>query len=698
MVDALKLFKQSEQATVVHQLLHGYADGHRLIESSFKPHEDLTRLMLRMSDLSGSSMTTGFEEYITGYPLTPINAFALAKTWYAPEMPRPGCVWTHTLVIPKQTLSRFSNLADFVNCFRRPTPNLKGSYSSAIQPETVGISRYSFGDGTELLFRISRLLQSYYENAEKCILIPAANAKEYETALFAIWSQQWLSLRENLTFCTGALSSRNYAGRPFVIQCVPKSMIREVQSEVTTLAGQPTVLDSAPSNAPGWIAVAAKDALDTSGGELREFLWKAADTASGRKEFVPFVEVFEAINSAIPTTELVNLVAKVFPESNNGDQIKASLFGSPKSRVYLAEDAEEDILLALGKTEHFQAFDVEALHLRERGKELLTANAEAGRRLLGELFRSANLHGEMILVGLISGLDPKTARHATSEQPQFLPALFRAKPSLACSPELWEAAGSHRWELLESLATNADLDAPLIAGIVGAILDSGSDSLIRRAVSRWGNPATFGALDWIEAHQGKMSEDCRKALTFEDKVVSDWVAAGQSRSIPAIIAAAHIVAPFAYHLWDKDYTAWLNAFHNPQFQGDNYESTYLCTFLLALAFGNAPPNAINLVSETFERVHSFFETAHEISDLEKIADESWVIMDPIVPHLNWLHEWDKCERLRRGLALAFIKHEWPPTELSNCIHNDDLLVTVVKSAKRVDGGGDYFQISRSKRH
>jgi len=50
-------------------LLHGYAEGHRLLESSIEVPEDLTRLVLRLSDLSGSNISSGFEEYITGYPL-----------------------------------------------------------------------------------------------------------------------------------------------------------------------------------------------------------------------------------------------------------------------------------------------------------------------------------------------------------------------------------------------------------------------------------------------------------------------------------------------------------------------------------------------------------------------------------------------------------------------------------------------------
>ena len=85
---------------VIQQTLHGYAEGHRFLDGSIKLADDLARLVLRMSDLSGSKHCAGFEEYLTGYPLESVNMYALAKTWYAAEMPRPGCVWTHTLLIP----------------------------------------------------------------------------------------------------------------------------------------------------------------------------------------------------------------------------------------------------------------------------------------------------------------------------------------------------------------------------------------------------------------------------------------------------------------------------------------------------------------------------------------------------------------------------------------------------------------------
>src|SRR5947207_4109313 len=90
---------------VVHQLLHGYSQGHRLLASSTRLPDDLTRVILRMSDLSGPNIVPGFEDYLSGYPLRALDAYAFARTWYAPEMKRPGCVWTHTLVVPNESLS-----------------------------------------------------------------------------------------------------------------------------------------------------------------------------------------------------------------------------------------------------------------------------------------------------------------------------------------------------------------------------------------------------------------------------------------------------------------------------------------------------------------------------------------------------------------------------------------------------------------
>ena len=54
----------------IHQLLHGYKGGHRLLEGStrrLKPPDE--RLVLGLSDASGSRFGPGMASYLTGYPL-----------------------------------------------------------------------------------------------------------------------------------------------------------------------------------------------------------------------------------------------------------------------------------------------------------------------------------------------------------------------------------------------------------------------------------------------------------------------------------------------------------------------------------------------------------------------------------------------------------------------------------------------------
>ena len=82
----------------INQALHGYSNGHRLLCASIKLNDNDVKKMTILSDLSGNEFVNGFEKYYTGYKLCD-GKIVLACTWYANEMSRPGCVWTHSLII-----------------------------------------------------------------------------------------------------------------------------------------------------------------------------------------------------------------------------------------------------------------------------------------------------------------------------------------------------------------------------------------------------------------------------------------------------------------------------------------------------------------------------------------------------------------------------------------------------------------------
>jgi hypothetical protein len=666
------------------QLLHGYSEGHRLLESSFKLQDDLTRLMLRMSDLSGHSMVTGFEDYITGYPLSSINAYALAKTWYAPEMPRPGCVWTHTIVIPAQTLAKICSLHTLVTLFKRPVQDsYYGQYS-----KNLVFKDFPAEDPAKPIptIKLPQLLWSYYGKGGKPLILSAKDSIEFESIIFALWSQQWPSLRMAFTFCTGSLSARTFAGRPFDIQCVPTTLTREVLLETTSgFSTEPILLSSPQDDYPEWVPSIVADASSSEGDRVRKFLWKASDESTTRSDFIPLAIVFHALSTTPDLSALVALVAELFPQQTAGGVLKRLLLGQQATQTWLANHAEQDILFALATTSNYQSFDGEALLIRERGADLCSAKPDVATWLVGELFRaSLNPLGEEILVGLISAMEPETARQATSQQLQFLPALFRAKPALAGSSQLWLAGAGRRRELFEAVASHENLSPKVVCSIVNALLDSGSDVFIKRALDLWGKDAVFQTLDWTEAHAGSMSKTCRAALTAHLPSVMDWVEGRPARSFESLIAVAHVVAPYTHKTAKYDSAVWLSTFRFLQNSDNEQEKSYVATFLLALAFCNAPPAPLNLVSEVFERVH-------EIARRDQLSDSAWIIVEPFVPELSWRSNWDKCERLRRGLVAAFVRYNWPASELKQRIINYDLLRQILKSAGRVDGGEYFFQ-------
>ena len=53
----------------IDQTLHGYSEGHRLIEGSVKLPQPDARTMLVLSDASGSGSRIPPNGYLTGYPL-----------------------------------------------------------------------------------------------------------------------------------------------------------------------------------------------------------------------------------------------------------------------------------------------------------------------------------------------------------------------------------------------------------------------------------------------------------------------------------------------------------------------------------------------------------------------------------------------------------------------------------------------------
>ena len=271
----------------VHQALHGYADGHRLLACStaLKPRDQKTMLIL--SDVSGPNATIEDGGYLTGYPLPESGVYAIACTWAATEMARPGCVWTHTLLLDFADLAVLPTMQVLVSAFRRPTVGFSpNSFETPIEIEGPG-RIVEHPDVSQDALR--RLVWALYEHPKDRII-----ASSDETSLeftFLLWAQQWPRLRRTFRFCTLAFGDRSGEGSAFDLQFIP-TRERSVRARFSGLTDAERLRPSAAE----WMDAAIADLRAGTEGKLRKFLREVGgDLAGGREAFVPLCRLYQLL-------------------------------------------------------------------------------------------------------------------------------------------------------------------------------------------------------------------------------------------------------------------------------------------------------------------------------------------------------------------------------------------------------------------
>jgi len=353
----------------INQSLHGYSDGHRLLSASIEIPDSIKRNLLVLSDMSGPNMVPGFESYLTGYPLNEVGLYAFAKTWYAQEMRRPGCVWTHTLLLDFSDLSKIENLQGLIKFFIRPSKpkEIWASYGEVLTFDCNFMNPHTFYFDLEDLDerKIYAIISELYTKPDKPIFVPAYDSKKYEKFVFSILVQQWPRLRRDFRFCTGAISNRVDNGKNFDLQICPESKLRAIKREVPTGMFVDEYQDWPISASSDWKSDVIAD-LETPG-HLRKFLWRyGADIKKGREAFRSLTKIFSFLNYG--DTELKNLIERIaeyFPQTEDAASLKLSLFGlpakTPNEDLYFTQFDEDNLLYLLATTRHQRALKLDSL-------------------------------------------------------------------------------------------------------------------------------------------------------------------------------------------------------------------------------------------------------------------------------------------------------------------------------------------------
>lgn len=193
---------------IIYQSLHGYHHGHDKLASSINlPLED-ENLMRVMSDWTGfTGIASDDMSYITCYGLPKTGFYVIAKTWYADEMPRPGCVWTHSLILNLDEIDDNFDFKGLKRYFRRPTNNDYEYFSGNIIEPDNRKTADSINAGSQISnLGISQIEYLIYHlvNGNRVELQVETFNEYYQDLCLSLLQYMPLKLANKLSLCTGA--------------------------------------------------------------------------------------------------------------------------------------------------------------------------------------------------------------------------------------------------------------------------------------------------------------------------------------------------------------------------------------------------------------------------------------------------------------------------------------------------------------
>lgn len=633
----------------IHQAIHGYRDGHRLLSSSVSLSADSARAMLILSDMSGPAMQPGFDEYFTGYPLPGSDFFVFAKTWYAPEMQRPGCVWTHSLLLSREQLAHAA-VAALVAKFRRPQQDSVDIAAAAIELEE-GLAPGNvdgFAEPTTSAALVGAVL-----GQTRPVIVTVANAVQLERAILRLWE-----LWPRFSFCTGALMPRSVAGALMDLQAVPRAV---PSSQFRRSAGAALVLDlRSPAPVDAWVEVFLERS-DRGESTFRSWLDAAAGANASRGVVPGLVPIFGAWHA--PGSSARTALASVVNAKALDVGVRSRLVGMVFERGSSEGGAAARRGLLQDLAGH-QAGDLTPIApaLEEQTRQLFQDSRTEGVALVLALLGGALTEvGERVLRGAVLLLAPADLESFSDALAPYLPTIVGANPQLAASPVFWSRVGNKSGEVLSQLG-GINLSEDERAAIVDSIIASGREVSVDALIRLGGKAAVFRGLSAIASGQLQLSWPWRSALGGQRDTVLEWLESLSAPSHADLELGSRFISPkYAQGRLAKVWKT--GAVSSSAFP------SRVAAFGLTLALWEG-----NLSSPLFA---ASFQPTYDAAGNSRLEHDEWEWVREYAPASSYWRDWDRCERLARAMARLLEKQNASLATVFAIVHSRSAIKKVV---------------------
>ncbi len=355
----------------------------------------------------------------------------------------------------------------------------------------------------------------------------------------------------------------------------------------------------------------------------------------------------------------------------------------------LIDKKEAELLLELITTPFIGCMNTQELSITYRTRSFwLQSRPEAKRLLLDTLELDHNSLFDEFLSATASVLSPEDILEISHSKPKLLPFFILSNPKLATSPQLWKTSVDVQREIFDVLKESKDSSSIDWNAVVTAIFAAGAEHLSVVIVERIGLLPFLGILDKIKFSPADFSQQWKRATASKDSLVCKWLEISNSPSQNILTLFALSSEPRSCIFDASNLAPWVRL-------ADSLESfnssirIRIAAFLLALGLYNQD-------QETYKLVTRSFQIVHDAAEKDNLPYDSWRLLEGLVPELSWTKNWDKCERLIRGVVERYSNWKWPISSFVQVTNREDTLKRILKRCMKNPDGVQFVQLLKKE--
>ena len=654
--------------TTIHQALHGYSDGHRQLACSATLSPKDARLVLVMSDVSGSGVTGEGIPYITGYPLLESGLYALAKTWPATELPRPGSVWTHTIFVEFAELATLDRPSSLAKMFRRPTKEERLGYDNALILDNE--TPYSEMLSNEEMSWFGRFATGLYAHPDEPIWARRDPDSYVDEVVLRIWDQQWPRLRRSFKFCTLTTTDRSHDGFAFDLQLCPSS----AATSRFRFQGSFDGWEATASSDEAWMRGLLADVWHPEQSALRQALrFIGTDVLGGRAAMRPICELLVSQSGQIlmDVNQIIDLVDETGPLATSMlAKMHALRTVLPRSE-YLHDESLR-----------FVAKNIDLLPPEEL-EEIVPPFSErlwaTNPVMLAGLWLDDRPSVQIPLRHAAQDIIATVLLDGLSTAPELVHPLLTVRPDLAELPEFWE-----RTQCWPKAVANIGIDLTSQAILDALVLGLHDEGAMISALHEVGTLTVLKRIQVLN-HRLQVSQNLAAWVHHacsDTEAVAKFLAQSTTSSASTIQIISQQLHPDAVpnDFGDDPWLVALHAYAQPK--------KTLPVELLAYGFrrgmGWRSRSVAELLNITFEGLHLAVEQG-------SIPETSWSLLENALPSVRSDLSWDRALRLRKATAKRALNMQFSVEDFLGLAESEALFVALLEEVWQLWDGSRFLK-------